>query len=46
MMRWLYARVGTEAKSALPFMGTRCDRVVHAVFIRLAGLRSDHSQAL
>ena len=46
MMRsWLYMRVGTEAKSAFPFMGARCDRVVHAVFTRLADLIRDHSQA-
>jgi RNA polymerase sigma-70 factor (ECF subfamily) len=37
MMRgWLYACVGTEAKNAFPFMGARCDRVVHAVLARLA----------
>jgi hypothetical protein len=25
---WLFARVGTNAKNAFPFMGVRCDRVV------------------
>lgn len=35
---WLVARVGTNAKNAFPFMGARCDRVVHAVFARLAEL--------
>jgi RNA polymerase sigma-70 factor, ECF subfamily len=36
MMRgWLYSRVGTEAKNAFPFMGMRCDRVVHTVLARL-----------
>jgi RNA polymerase sigma-70 factor (ECF subfamily) len=32
---WLFARVGTNAKNAFPFMGARCDRVVHSVFARL-----------
>jgi RNA polymerase sigma-70 factor (ECF subfamily) len=32
---WLFARVGTKAKTAFPFMGTRCDRVVHRVLARL-----------
>jgi RNA polymerase sigma-70 factor, ECF subfamily len=46
MMRgWLYARVGTEAKSAFSFMGPRCDRVVHAVFTQLRDPSSDHSEA-
>ena len=36
MMRgWLFARMGTKAKSAFPFMGVRCDRVVSCVFARL-----------
>jgi RNA polymerase sigma-70 factor, ECF subfamily len=35
---WLFARVGTKAKSSFPFMGVRCDRVVHGVFARLAEL--------
>jgi RNA polymerase sigma-70 factor (ECF subfamily) len=35
---WLIARVGTNAKNAFPFMGARCDRVVRAVFERLAKL--------
>jgi RNA polymerase sigma-70 factor (ECF subfamily) len=33
---WLFARVGTKAKAAFPFMGTRCDHVVHRVLERLA----------
>jgi RNA polymerase sigma-70 factor (ECF subfamily) len=37
---WLLARVGTNAKNAFPFMGARCDRVVHAVFARLAKLNT------
>jgi RNA polymerase sigma-70 factor (ECF subfamily) len=41
---WLFARVGTTAKSAFPFMGVRCDRVVPGVFERLAELSTDHSQ--
>jgi RNA polymerase sigma-70 factor, ECF subfamily len=41
---WLFARVGTNAKSAFPFMGVRCDRVVYGVFARLAELRTGHSQ--
>ena len=45
MMRgWLYARAGTEAKNAFPFMGARCDRVVHAVFARLSEPRNNGSQ--
>jgi RNA polymerase sigma-70 factor (ECF subfamily) len=35
---WLFARVGTKAKSSFPFMGVRCDHVVHGVFARLADL--------
>ena len=41
---WLLARVGTNAKSAFPFMGVRCDRVVHGVFARLARLGSEQPQ--
>jgi RNA polymerase sigma-70 factor (ECF subfamily) len=33
---WLLSRVGAAAKDAFPFMGVRCDRVVAAVFARLA----------
>jgi RNA polymerase sigma-70 factor (ECF subfamily) len=33
---WLFSKVGAAAKSAFPFMGVRCDRVVAAVFARLA----------
>lgn len=32
---WLLARVGANAKEAFPFMGVRCDRVVHNVFAQL-----------
>jgi RNA polymerase sigma-70 factor (ECF subfamily) len=35
---WLFERVGSNAKSAFPFMGVRCDRVVRGVFKRLAEL--------
>jgi RNA polymerase sigma-70 factor (ECF subfamily) len=41
---WLFARVGTNAKNAFPFMGARCDSVVHGVFARLEELRSDRLQ--
>jgi len=41
---WLFAHVGTNAKSAFPFMGVRCDRVVHGVFTRLRKLGSDRPQ--
>src|SRR6267378_761607 len=41
---WLFARVGPEAKKAFPFMGVRCDRVVHGVFARLAEMSTDHPQ--
>jgi RNA polymerase sigma-70 factor (ECF subfamily) len=33
---WIVERVGAKAKSAFPFMGVRCDRVVRNVLIRLA----------
>jgi len=33
---WIVERVGAKAKSAFPFMGVRCDRVVRNVVIRLA----------
>jgi RNA polymerase sigma-70 factor (ECF subfamily) len=41
---WLFARVGTNAKNAFPFMGVRCDRVVQGVFARLAELGSAQPQ--
>jgi RNA polymerase sigma-70 factor, ECF subfamily len=41
---WLSARVGAEARNAFPFMGVRCDRVVHSVLLRLAELRRDEPQ--
>lgn len=34
----LFERVGASAKSAFPFMGTRCDRMVERVFEALAAL--------
>lgn len=37
---WLFARVGTKAKNAFPFMGVRCDRVVENVLARLTDLKS------
>lgn len=37
---WLFARAGSKAKNAFPFMGERCDRVVQGVFARLADLRT------
>jgi RNA polymerase sigma-70 factor (ECF subfamily) len=44
MMRgYLFDRVGEKAKSAFPFMGVRCDRVVRGVFARLEELSSDRS---
>ena len=33
---WLMSKIGAGAKDAFPFMGVRCDRVVAAVFARLA----------
>jgi RNA polymerase sigma-70 factor (ECF subfamily) len=46
MMRgYLFDRVGEKAKSAFPFMGVRCDRVVRGVFARLEELSSDRSPA-
>jgi RNA polymerase sigma-70 factor, ECF subfamily len=41
---WLLARVGENAKSAFPFMGIRCDRVVSEVFGRLAGFSKNLAQ--
>lgn len=36
MMRgWLFERVGEKSRSAFPFMGIRCDRVVQGTFARL-----------
>ena len=35
---WLLSRVGANAKEAFPFMGVPCDRVVSAVFARVASL--------
>ena len=35
---WIVDRIGANASSAFPFMGIRCDRVVHGVLARLATL--------
>ena len=43
MRNWLMERVGTSSKSAFPFMGERCDRVVAGVFDRIAQLPSPSS---
>ena len=40
----LFERVGAKAKEAFPFMGIRCDRVVQAVFSRLASSSPTDSQ--
>jgi len=36
LRRDLLERVGTTAREAFPFMGQRCDRVVHRVFVSLS----------
>jgi len=41
---WLFERIGAGAKEAFPFMGLRCDRVVEAVFNRLATSASSNPQ--
>jgi RNA polymerase sigma-70 factor, ECF subfamily len=41
---WIFERVGAKAKSAFPFMGERCDRVVHEVLVRLAELSASPAQ--
>jgi len=41
---WLFERIGANAKEAFPFMGVRCDRVVQAVFNRLANYATTDSQ--
>jgi RNA polymerase sigma-70 factor (ECF subfamily) len=38
MREELFARIGQSGKDAFPFMGSRCDRVVHRVFARLTEL--------
>jgi len=43
---WLFERIGAKAKEAFPFMGIRCDRVVQAVFDRLANCAPSDSQVL
>lgn len=40
----LFERIGAKAKEAFPFMGIRCDRVVQAVFSRLASSSPSDSQ--
>jgi RNA polymerase sigma-70 factor (ECF subfamily) len=42
MRGWLVARIGSSAKHAFPFMASRCDRVVQAVFLKIAGLETDN----
>jgi RNA polymerase sigma-70 factor, ECF subfamily len=39
---WIVERVGTNARSAFPFMGVRCDRVVQNVLARLAAQSAQH----
>jgi RNA polymerase sigma-70 factor, ECF subfamily len=41
---WIVERVGAKARSAFPFMGDRCDRVVLDVLARLAELSDGPSQ--
>jgi RNA polymerase sigma-70 factor, ECF subfamily len=41
---WLFERIGAGAKEAFPFMGDRCNRVVEAVFHRLATSGSSGEQ--
>jgi RNA polymerase sigma-70 factor (ECF subfamily) len=41
LRRDLLERVGTTAREAFPFMGQRCDRVVHRVFVSLSELEFD-----
>ena len=41
---WLFERIGANAKEAFPFMGIRCDRVVQAVFDRLASCTTSDTQ--
>jgi RNA polymerase sigma-70 factor (ECF subfamily) len=44
MMRgWLVERMGGACKTAFPFMGVRCDRVVHGVFARIEKLSQSGS---
>lgn len=39
----LVERMGGVSKTAFPFMGVRCDRVVHGVFARIEKLRQSGS---
>ena len=41
LRRDLLERVGTTAREAFPFMGQRCDRDVHRVFVSLSELEFD-----
>jgi len=43
---WLFERIGSGAKEAFPFMGSRCDRVVEKVFDRLTKLADARPQTL
>lgn len=42
---WLFEQVGSGAKSAFPFMGVRCDRVVERVFERIAQAPPEESSS-
>jgi RNA polymerase sigma-70 factor, ECF subfamily len=39
LRNWLCERVGANAREAFPFMGVRCDRVVHGVLQKVAELQ-------
>lgn len=39
LRRELFARAGEQRSQAFPFLGARCDRMVEAVMLRLAGLQ-------
>lgn len=41
---WIFERVGAKARDAFPFMGARCDRMVHSVLLRLAELSGSPPQ--
>ena len=44
LRRDLLERMGTSARDAFPFMGQRCDRVVHRVFVSLFARCKDLSE--
>jgi RNA polymerase sigma-70 factor, ECF subfamily len=39
---WIFDRAGEKAKTAFPFMGERCDRVVGCVYARLNNSEADN----